>query len=46
MCYRKFEVVVELGCGRGHISKHVTNEIAGHWYQCDMAEKVLVNDYT
>lgn len=35
-------MVLDLGCGRGHVSKHVLAENVGFLYQCDMAEHVLV----
>ncbi|CAH1791804.1 unnamed protein product [Owenia fusiformis] len=38
---RKFETVVDLGCRRGHVSKHIYDDMAGKLYMCDMAEKVL-----
>jgi len=38
---RKFDVAVDLGCGRGHIGKHLLLDTVGLLYQCDMADKVL-----
>ena len=41
--YRKFDVAAELGCGRGHVGKHIYSDMVGTYYQCDFAEKVLVS---
>ncbi|XP_072030985.1 arginine-hydroxylase NDUFAF5, mitochondrial-like [Amphiura filiformis] len=38
---RKFPVALDLGCGRGHIAKHLDEEMVGKLYLCDMAEKML-----
>ncbi|GIY27405.1 arginine-hydroxylase NDUFAF5, mitochondrial [Caerostris darwini] len=38
---RKFSVVVELGCGKGHITKHLTPENVEIIYQCDFSSKML-----
>lgn len=43
---RKFEVAVDLGCWRGHVSKHALNDSVGILYQCEMAEKVLEQSET
>ena len=39
---RKFEVALDLGCGRGHVSKHILGDMVGILYQTDLAEHVLV----
>ncbi|XP_046355817.2 arginine-hydroxylase NDUFAF5, mitochondrial-like [Haliotis rufescens] len=39
---RKFGVAVDLGCGRGHVSKHIYSDMVGTLYQCDMADRVLM----
>lgn len=38
---RKFSVAVELGCGKGHIAKHLTAENVGMLYQCDISPKMV-----
>jgi NADH dehydrogenase [ubiquinone] 1 alpha subcomplex assembly factor 5 len=38
---RKFDVALDLGCGRGHIARHVLQDTVGVFYQCDNAENVL-----
>ncbi|KAA0190429.1 S-adenosyl-L-methionine-dependent methyltransferase [Fasciolopsis buskii] len=38
---RKFVIGVDLGCGRGHLSKYVPSESVGLLYQCDSALHVL-----
>ncbi|XP_074660535.1 arginine-hydroxylase NDUFAF5, mitochondrial-like [Tubulanus polymorphus] len=39
---RQFNLMVELGCGRGHIAKHITADIVtDRIIQCDWAEQVL-----
>ena len=46
VCYRKFDVAVDLGCGRGYIAQHVYKDMIGTLIQTDMAECVLVSaDY-
>ena len=39
---RFFSVALDVGCGRGHVAKHVTKEMVGSLYQCDMAETAVV----
>ncbi|KAK2167192.1 hypothetical protein LSH36_31g02060 [Paralvinella palmiformis] len=39
---RKFDVAVDLGCGRGYIAQHVYKDMIGTLIQTDMAECVLV----
>ncbi|CAG8548282.1 6404_t:CDS:10, partial [Diversispora eburnea] len=41
---RKFEVVVDLGSGCGHIIKHVNEDIMKKLIMCDMSEKMLERD--
>ena len=36
-------MALELGCGRGHVAKHVYADMVGMLLQCDMAEQVLVS---
>lgn len=38
---RKFPVAVDLGCGRGLMSKYLTEDEIGTLYQCEMSEKML-----
>ncbi|KAA3676338.1 NADH dehydrogenase [ubiquinone] 1 alpha subcomplex assembly factor 5 [Paragonimus westermani] len=38
---RKFCVAVDLGCGRGHLSKYLTSDSVDFLYQCDSAVEVL-----
>ncbi|GBM67692.1 Arginine-hydroxylase NDUFAF5, mitochondrial [Araneus ventricosus] len=38
---RKFSTAVELGCGKGHITKHLTAENVEMIYQCDISSKML-----
>ncbi|XP_014668915.1 PREDICTED: NADH dehydrogenase [ubiquinone] 1 alpha subcomplex assembly factor 5-like isoform X2 [Priapulus caudatus] len=38
---RKFDVGVELGSGRGYVSRHVIQESMGYLMQCEMADKLL-----
>lgn len=38
---RKFDVALDVGCGRGHIARHILEDTVGVLYQCDMAERVL-----
>ncbi|XP_013386082.1 arginine-hydroxylase NDUFAF5, mitochondrial [Lingula anatina] len=38
---RKFNVVVDLGCGRGHIGSSMDPDTVGTLIQCEMAEMVL-----
>ena len=40
---RHFGVAVELGCGRGHIGKHILADTVSLIIQTDMAEDVLVS---
>lgn len=34
---KKFDVAVDLGCGRGHVSKHILAETVDHLILCDMS---------
>ncbi|CAH1262816.1 arginine-hydroxylase NDUFAF5, mitochondrial-like [Branchiostoma lanceolatum] len=38
---RKFPVALDLGCGKGYISKYLNQDIVETLYQCDTAEKML-----
>jgi len=38
---RKFKIAVDLGCGRGHISNHITPDSVEILYQCEMSQKML-----
>jgi len=38
---RKFPVVVDLGCGRGHVSKEIYNDMAESLFQCDMSHSIV-----
>ncbi|XP_054717824.1 arginine-hydroxylase NDUFAF5, mitochondrial-like [Uloborus diversus] len=38
---RKFPICVELGCGKGHVVKHLTKENVEMVYLCDMSEKMV-----
>ena len=44
---RIFSTAVDVGCGRSHFAKQLANEdvsdLIGSLYQCDIAEKALVN---
>ncbi|XP_064596977.1 arginine-hydroxylase NDUFAF5, mitochondrial-like [Liolophura sinensis] len=39
---RVFDIAVELGCGRGYISRHMTSDIVKKVLQCEMSEKLLL----
>lgn len=36
-------MAVDIGCGRGHIAKHLSKDIIGRLYQCDYAEIPVVS---
>lgn len=38
--------MVDIGCGRGHIAKHLSKDITHRLYQCDYAEVPLVSRKT
>ena len=40
---REFDILVDLGCGRGYVSKHLLKDTVKTIYQCEMSEKMLVN---
>ncbi|KAF5395694.1 hypothetical protein PHET_11693 [Paragonimus heterotremus] len=40
---RKFCVAVDLGCGRGHLSKYLPSDSVNFLYQCDSAVEILVS---
>lgn len=41
---RFFATCLDVGCGRGHIAKRVSEDLVGSLYQCDLAEEALVGD--
>ena len=43
MYFRDFNVIVDLGCGRGYVSKHLQKEMVKTLYQCDMSGLLLVS---
>ncbi|KAL5008439.1 hypothetical protein ScPMuIL_014020 [Solemya velum] len=43
---RKFEVAVELGCGRGYVSRHLLGDMVGTIYQCELSQKLLAQSET
>lgn len=38
---RKFSKAVDLGCGRGYVSRHVTSDIVEEMIMCDMSQIIL-----
>jgi len=40
---RQFDVILDLGCGRGHVSKNIYSENARKLIQCDMSHSVVMN---
>ena len=42
---RYFPSAVDVGCGRGHIAKALSEDLVGCLYQCDMAEHALVTSW-
>ncbi|VDH97988.1 NADH dehydrogenase [ubiquinone] 1 alpha subcomplex assembly factor 5 [Mytilus galloprovincialis] len=38
---REFDVLVDLGCGRGYVSKHLQKEMVKTVYQCEITELLL-----
>uniref|UniRef100_A0A0B6Z3B3 Uncharacterized protein n=2 Tax=Arion vulgaris TaxID=1028688 RepID=A0A0B6Z3B3_9EUPU len=38
---RKFEVVVDLGCGRGHVTKNLYADMVDRVYQCELSPSLL-----
>ena len=40
--FRQFNTMVELGCGRGYVSRHMLKETVKTIYQCELSEKLLV----
>ena len=40
---RKFDVGVDVGCGRGYISRHVYEDMVGTLYQMDLSRNLLVS---
>lgn len=39
---REFNTMVELGCGRGYVSRHVLKDSVKTIYQCELSEKLLM----
>lgn len=42
---RKFDVAVELGCGKGLASRNVYSDMVGMLYQCEFSTKTLEKSY-
>ena len=40
---RSFNNVLDLGCQRGYVSKHITKDMVNKIYYFEMAEKILVS---
>ncbi|BFZ07586.1 hypothetical protein BsWGS_10624 [Bradybaena similaris] len=38
---RRFEVAVDLGCGRGHVTKGLYSDMVGSVYQCELSPSLL-----
>ncbi|XP_065892646.1 arginine-hydroxylase NDUFAF5, mitochondrial-like [Dysidea avara] len=43
---RDFPLVLDVGCGRGHINKTIDKEIVGKVFQCDPAANMLLGQVT
>lgn len=41
---RDFNSILDLGCQRGYVSKHLTKETVKKIYMFDMSDKILVNN--
>ncbi len=41
---RSFDKILDLGCSRGYVSKHLTKETVKKVYMLEMAEKILVKN--
>ena len=41
---RSFDKVLDLGCSRGYVAKHLTKETVKKLYMLEMADKLLVSD--
>ncbi|KAJ3118826.1 hypothetical protein HK098_005825 [Nowakowskiella sp. JEL0407] len=41
---RKFSVILDMGCGSGHIIKSLDTGLVDHLIQCDMSENALMRD--
>jgi NADH dehydrogenase [ubiquinone] 1 alpha subcomplex assembly factor 5 len=39
---RKFDVAVDLGCGRGHLTKNLYSDRVGSVYQCELSPLLLI----
>ncbi|XP_071963166.1 arginine-hydroxylase NDUFAF5, mitochondrial-like [Antedon mediterranea] len=42
---RKFDIALDLGCGRGHVAKHLNEELVGTLYQCEMSQKMITQSF-
>ncbi|XP_005102037.1 arginine-hydroxylase NDUFAF5, mitochondrial [Aplysia californica] len=38
---RKFSVAVDLGCGRGHVAKHLYSDMVERLFQCDLSHSAV-----
>ena len=43
---RNFELVLDLGCGKGHIAKFLTKAHVKSLVQCDLSEEMVRNSFT
>ncbi|XP_033110885.1 arginine-hydroxylase NDUFAF5, mitochondrial-like [Anneissia japonica] len=43
---RKFDVALDLSCGRGHLAKYLNEELVSTLYQCEFSEKMLNQSHT
>ena len=41
---RFFTQALDIGCGRGHFAKAVSEDLIGTLYQCDSSSQVLVRE--
>ena len=40
---RHFPLALDVGCGRGHIAKLMSDDLIGSLYQLDMADRAVVS---
>ena len=40
---RHFPLALDVGCGRGHIARLMSDDLIGSLYQLDMADRAVVN---
>ena len=40
---RHFPLALDVGCGRGHITRLMSDNLIGSLYQLDMAERAVVS---